>query len=131
MADQNKIFASDLKFKPSVSQMGDLSIVTNREAINQAIYNIIKTPRGARVMNPLFGAGIESFLFEPLTEDVAQGIGKTIVSQILLWEPRIEILSTQVNVFESPSPGYEISIRYMIKQTFTEGNFEMFLNKLI
>ena len=131
MANENKIFASDLAFKPHVSNTGDLSIVTNREAINQSIFNIIKTRKGARVGNPEFGAGIETFLFEPLTQDTAESMGKSIVSQITLWEPRINILSTELKVFDAPQAGYELSIRYMILQTFTEGNFEMFLTKLI
>jgi len=131
MANINKIFASDLAFKPTVSNKGDLSIVTNRDAINQSIYSIIKTRRGSRVGNPTFGAGVESFLFEQLTQDTAESMGKSIVNQITLWEPRIKILSTDLKIFDAPQAGYELSIRYMILQTFTEGNFEMFLTKLI
>jgi phage baseplate assembly protein W len=130
MVNNDKIFASDLAFRPNVSNAGDISIVTNREAINQSIYNIIKTRRGAKLGNPFFGAGIETFLFEPLTEDTAEKMGQSILTQIKMWEPRIDIVSTEVKVFETPIAGYEISLRYIILQTFTEGNFQIFLNKL-
>jgi len=130
MADNSKIFASDLAFKPVISNTGDLSTVTNRDAINQSIYNIIKTPRGSRVGNPLFGAGIETFLFEPLTQDVAENMGKAIVGQILLWEPRIRIVTTDLKVYDAPQAGYALSISYIILETFTNGSFDVFLTKL-
>jgi phage baseplate assembly protein W len=131
MVDNSKIFASDLAFKPTISNTGDLSVVTNRDAINQSIFNIIKTRRGSRVGNPEFGAGVESFLFEPLTQDTAESMGKAIVSQILLWEPRIKIMSTELKVYDAPQAGYDLSITYLILQTFTEGSFNTFLTKLI
>jgi phage baseplate assembly protein W len=130
MANNDKIFASDLAFRPKVSNTGDLSIVTNKDAIHQSIYNIIKTRKGSRLGNPQFGAGIESFLFEPMTEDVAQNLGTTIKAQIKLWEPRIDITSMEIIVSEAPIAGYQISLTYIILQTFTEANFQIFLNKL-
>jgi phage baseplate assembly protein W len=131
MAENNTIYASDLAFKPTVSQNGDLSIVTNKEAIRQSIYNIIMTRKGSRVMNPHFGVGIHSFLFEPLTQDVAQSIGRSINSQLTVWEKRINIVSTTVNVFDSPQAGYEISIDYVILDTLSQDTFQTFIPKLI
>jgi phage baseplate assembly protein W len=130
-SNNEKIFASDLAFKPTVSNTGDLSVVTNRAAINQSLFNIIKTRKGSRVGNPEFGAGVETFLFEPLTQDTAEAMGKAIVSQITLWEPRINILSTEMKVYDAPQAGYELSIRYIILQTFTEGDYSLFLTKQI
>jgi len=127
--NQTKIYASDLAFVPSLDNGGDLAMVTNEASINQAIFNIIKTRQGSRVMTPNFGAGIDTFLFEPLSQDTGTKIGTTINGQLQLWEPRIQILSTQIEVFETPSAGYNISITYIILSTLTTGNFSTFLNK--
>ncbi len=127
--EKNTIYASDLSFKLTKSQNGDLSVVTNKDAIKQSIHSIILTRKGSRVMNPHFGCSIDSFLFENMTEDMAQKIGTVIRSNLVVWEPRIEITSTSVNIIESDVPGYEISIDYLIKSTLTSDTYSDFIPK--
>jgi phage baseplate assembly protein W len=105
---------SDLAFNPKLNSAGDLTTVTDLDSVKQSIYTIIKTPRGSRVMMPIFGVGIERFLFEPINEEVASSIATEIQKQLELFETRITINKIQIKIINDSVPGYEISIKYFV-----------------
>jgi phage baseplate assembly protein W len=105
---------SDLAFNPKLNSAGDLTTVTDLDSVKQSIYTIIKTPRGSRVMMPIFGVGIERFLFEPINEEVASAIATEIQKQLELFETRITINKIQIKIINDSVPGYEISIKYFV-----------------
>ena len=60
---------------------------TEIEQLKSNIKNLLLTKRGERIMNPLFGAGVETVLFEPITEefeDALPFVGLATVTLALL-----------------------------------------------
>lgn len=103
----------DLSFNPEINNLGDISSVTDRNAIKQSLINIINTRRGQRLMEPQFGAGIERFLFEPLDEQTGMDIGKAIEYNIKTFEPRVRLTGVYVTI-DWDNEGYDVSVRYNI-----------------
>jgi phage baseplate assembly protein W len=132
MLTNPKYFASDLAFNPSLDNLGNLSIVTDKDAIRQSLYNILMTRQGSKIMNPIFGVGIEQFLFEPLSGETASAIITKFTQQIGYFEKRIT-LSNQPKILiieGTTAPGYEIDIDYTIKKYQVLDKFDIKLTKL-
>jgi len=54
-----------LKFPIKVNPRGGLSSSEGPERIQDAIWLIVKTGLGERLMRPQFGSGVDSFVFQP------------------------------------------------------------------
>ena len=75
----------------------DLVVSKDASAIKQAISNLLLTNRGERPFNPDYGSNIRKYLFEPLDYGTAAQVRLAVESCITEFEPRIRILSLEVN----------------------------------
>lgn len=119
----------DLAFNPSINNLGDISTVTDREAIKQSLKNIVDTARGQRVMEPQFGAGIQRFLFEPLDDQTGMDIGKAIESNIKAFEPRVRLTAVNVEI-DLRQNGYNVDVFYIIRDLQIQDTVRVTLEKL-
>jgi phage baseplate assembly protein W len=71
---------------------------TTREQVRSNIINLLKTKRGERIMQPEFGIGLESILFESIDEDTQIRIQREIETTISLWLPYVVIEDLIVNI---------------------------------
>lgn len=95
-----------------------LTMVEEDEDVRQAIWIILGTGRGERVMRPDFGAGLAEFQFEPLSQTTMALVRQRVEESLILWEPRID--SIQVQVSAEPRIGrLDIEIRYRLRRTNT------------
>lgn len=95
-----------------------LATVEGDEDVRQAIWIILGTGRGERVMRPDFGAGLAEFHFEPLNQTTMALVRQRVEESLILWEPRID--SIQVQVSAEPRIGrLDIEIRYRLRRTNT------------
>lgn len=108
---------NDLPFNMELSADKDVPMKGDRDAIRQAIFNIINTVKGSRPINPDFGCNLNIYLFEPYNEETAMKIGKDIERNIGA-EPRIVPLSIDITL-DDENAGYVISVVYSIKATQT------------
>lgn len=67
----------------------DIKMSKDEAAIQNSLINIFNTVPGQKLLTPEFGLDLRQYLFEPLSEDIAQNIGETIVSGLKAWEPRV------------------------------------------
>ncbi len=92
------------------------------EDIRESILIILGTRRGERVMRPDFGAGLDDFVFEPVSVATEESLGKRVEEALIDWEPRIDVLAVDV----SPEPPYRdrlsIAISYRVRATNTHYN---------
>ena len=87
----------------------DLKISYDQNAIFNSIRNIFNTKKGQKILNPTFGLDLEMFLFESISRENADIIGKTIYEDLGRYEPRITV--DAVNVIARPDEHeYEIDI---------------------
>jgi len=91
----------------------DFRLSYDENAIFNSIRNIFNTKKGQKILNPTFGLDLEVFLFDNISRENADIIGKTIYEELPIYEPRITVDS--VNVIAKPDDNeYEISITIII-----------------
>ena len=78
------------------TQLKDVNIDYDVRAIETSIRNIFNTKPGEKILNPAFGLDLSQYLFEPISEDTAREIGNTILEQLPLYEPRVNLNSIDI-----------------------------------
>lgn len=92
------------------------------ENIQQAIWIILATAPGERVMRPDFGCGIHHLVFEVNSSTTIASVVQEVRHALILWEPRIEVLGVDA---ETRHLGelLLINIHYRIRSTNNYFNF--------
>ena len=104
------------KFPIKVNAKGGLTYSSGPERIQDAIWIILSTSLGERLMLPDFGAGVNDYVFQD-NSDVIRTRLQTVISQALVeWEPRIELQNVNVSQGDEPSQVL-VSIDYLIRTT--------------
>lgn len=102
-----------------VQRGGGGSIATSRheEDIRQAIWIVLGTSPGERVMRPDFGCGIHDLVFAVNDAGTAGRVATLVREALRRWEPRIETTSVRAE----PDPGRPntllIDIEYRVRAT--------------
>ncbi|MGO9227912.1 MAG: GPW/gp25 family protein [Bryobacteraceae bacterium] len=114
MAD---IVGQGWKYPIRVNPQGGIDWSSGPSRIQQAIWIVISTSLGERVMRPTFGAGAADFVFEPNSPTKRASLATKIQSALTTWEPRITV--NQVTVTDSPDQAGLVlaSITYTIRST--------------
>jgi uncharacterized protein len=87
------------------------------EDIQEAIWIILSTSKGERIMHPDFGCGIQNFVFESFSSKIEELLKQSISDALLLWEPRITLLEINVSTKDITSGLLIIEIKYMVNVT--------------
>ena len=91
----------------------DLVSLSDSSAIARSIINIVFTSPGEKFFNPDFGSRISESLFENVDEVSALAIEDEIKSSIINFEPRVNLLNT--NVVPNPDDNeMNVTIEYEI-----------------
>ena len=91
----------------------DLIALKNSSAIARSIRNIVFTQPGEKFFNPDFGSRISESLFENVDDVSALAIEDEIKSSIINFEPRVNLLNT--NVVPNPDDNeMNVTIEYEI-----------------
>lgn len=89
--------------------------------IKQALWIILSTSLGERLMLPSFGCDLRARVFTTLTTTAANEIAAMVTRAIVDWEPRVTV--EKVTVAEATLDGWlEIDIAYTVRQTNTRSN---------
>lgn len=87
----------------SPDSQGRLAWVAGPEKVRQAIFIILDTEPGERVMLPEFGCGLRRFLMAPNNVGTRARIQREVMQALLRWEPRIAVASVDVLAGEDPA----------------------------
>ena len=92
------------------------STYTSAEAIKNNLINYFLTGKGERFMNPTFGNGLQTLLFDQLTESKVQQIDAIIKADLEFFFPRVEVVN--INTEGIPDRNtVEFSMSYKVKET--------------
>lgn len=114
--DPAKAFlGAGLAFPPAAGPGGSLAMAAYEDDIRQAIRIILATNPGERVMRPDFGAGLQAFVFEPVSVATMHRLETRVREALIDFEPRIDVMEVRVTA-ESPARGVLlIDIRYRVR----------------
>lgn len=74
-----------------VDPYGQVRGAAGAEAVRQAIWTILSTAPGERVMRPDFGCAMHELVFAPGGAGTAGMVASQVREALVLWEPRIEL----------------------------------------
>lgn len=96
---------------------GHMKTSSFEEDIQEAIWIILMTKKGERVMNPHFGCGIHNFTFASINYQTLREMERSVQEALLLWEPRIK--DTKVHVTDNPEKEGTVLIQidYVVRVT--------------
>jgi phage baseplate assembly protein W len=104
-------------FPPHLNDRDRISMVDADTDIKQAIYIILNTAPGERVMHPDFGCNIHDLIFWPANDQTAAIIERYVTEALTRWEPRIRLHEVRA-IPEATEVGQMlINIVYEIKST--------------
>jgi phage baseplate assembly protein W len=109
-------------FPPCVAGDGSTAMALYEQDVYQAIWIILGTDWGERVMRPTFGAGLRSFVFGPLNQTTMQQVQTRVQESLVQWEPRISVESVSVTIDPKSQGVLLIAITYLIRVTNTLQN---------
>jgi len=101
---------------------GRTALVAAEADIHQSIRIIIGTARGERVMRPDFGCGVHEMVFEALDTATFTRVQATVRDSLTRFEPRIELISVEVDPTQAAEGLLLVSIAYRVRATNQSGN---------
>ena len=106
-----------MKFPIKVDARGRLNWSEGPPRLQDAIWLIVKTSLGERVMRPAFGAGVNDYVFQPNSPMVRKGLETAIRSALLKWEPRIDLDTVSVDPVADEASQVLVTIAFRIRTT--------------
>lgn len=117
MTDDNPLIGTGFKFPIKVNTKGGLDWSGGPQRIQDAIWIILSTSLGERVMRPTFGAGVEDFVFESNSVASQVRLADAIKGALTKWEPRIDLVNVSVSQSPQGPSSVLVSIQYVIRST--------------
>jgi phage baseplate assembly protein W len=110
------IIGTGWKFPIRVNAKGGISYSCGPDRIQDAIWIILATSLGERVMREDFGAGANDYVFQSNSDVVRAQLAAAVSASLAKWEPRIQQVNVSVQQGTEPSQVL-IVIDYQISST--------------
>jgi len=105
------------KFPVNVDPEGHIAMSEYEEDIKEAIWIILSTSKGERVMRPDFGCGIHDYVFASLNTSNLMLIENNVREALTIWEPRIKLLKVETLSEKAAEGILMINIEYEVRTT--------------
>lgn len=110
------------KFPIQIDEQGEMALSSEDASVQEAIWIILSTAKGERLMHPDFGCGIHELVFAPNNASTA-GLARFHVQDALSrWEPRIIIDEVEVQADPGEPSLLLISVTYRVRTTDSRYN---------
>lgn len=110
------------KFPIRINARGGLSLSRHEQDIEEAIWIILSTAKGERVMEPDFGCGIQDYVFAPNNPATRGSISYEVHKSLAELEPRIEVESVRVESYPEASNRLLIHVDYRVRSNNARRN---------
>lgn len=130
--DVNSFLGRGFKFPLQVDEMtGKMKTSSYEEDIKEAIYIILMTKKGERIMNPEFGCGVHDYAFGTMDYTSLSLMERAIREALALWEPRITDVDVNLVVDQEKEGCVLIYIDYVVRSTNNPYNlvFPFYMNE--
>lgn len=110
------------KFPVKIKAENQIAMSEYEEDIKEAIWIILSTAKGERVMRQDFGCGIHDFVFAAINTSNLTLIESSVREALTSWEPRIELIEVKVITDMIPEGKLLINIEYKVRTTNNQFN---------
>jgi phage baseplate assembly protein W len=110
------------RFPTNVSLRGGIELSEYERDIKEAIWIILGTSKGERIMRPEFGCGIHDLTFSVFNTSSMGMIKESVKEALILWEPRIDIINIDVSQGGDDDERVLIDLDYKVRATNNEFN---------
>jgi hypothetical protein len=120
MSVDKSFLGTGWSFPPEFSKRGAVKCVTAEQDIHESLNILLSTNPGERVMQPTYGCGLKSQIFDVIDESSSAVMVDLIKRAILFFEPRIkvELITVDSDNSEDLLNGFvKINIAYIIRAT--------------
>ena len=104
-------------FPPQINAQGGLALTNEINELSQAIYIILSTSPGQRVMRPTFGCRLNELVFASNNAHTAARARRYVTEALGMWEPRIRVIEIKIYTDEDRDNCLIVAIEYEIKAT--------------
>jgi uncharacterized protein len=91
---------------------GNLDFAADSQCLREALWNVLMTNPGERLMRPSFGAGLNQWIGQPNTQSTRQLIASSISTAVGTWEQRVALSSVTVTVDPNDAARVIITLTY-------------------
>ena len=120
-------------FPPTFSKINnEVLMISDEEDIQKSIETLLSTTIGERFLQPAYGCNLDNYVFEPINATIETSIKITVRNAILIFEPRIKLLSVKLDTTTFINEGRaDINIEYEIIGTNSRFNlvYPFYLNE--
>lgn len=110
---------------------GDIGVLTQENAVKQAIKNLVLTNLYGRPFQPRKAGNIKSMLFENFTPVAETNIKERLRSVIENFEPRADLRKINIEQVENNRNAFIIKIRFRTKTTVNDIELDIpFINRV-
>jgi len=110
-----RFLGTGFAFPLQIDANGGFALASYEADVEQAIFHILSTAKGERVMVPDFGCGMHELVFAPNTATQAGAVASEVRAALVRYEPRIDVLDVTVTVGGDQGELLEIRIDYRIR----------------
>ncbi|HSB52593.1 MAG TPA: GPW/gp25 family protein [Dissulfurispiraceae bacterium] len=105
------------KFPVQVTPAGRIALSQYEEDIREAIWIILSTAKGERVMRPDFGCGIHDLVFAPINTATLTLVENSVREALTVYEPRIELIQVKASAERADEGRLLVSIDCRVRST--------------
>jgi uncharacterized protein len=110
------------KFPVRTDGLRRIVFSSEEEDIKEAIWIILSTAKGERVMRPDFGCGIHDLIFAPMSAATMARVEADTRQALTEYEPRIDVINVSVSAGDADNGKLLINIDYRVRATNCQFN---------
>jgi uncharacterized protein len=101
---------------------GEVLMTSDEEDIHASLKILFGTALGERFLNPKYGLDMRDMLFEPMSTTMKTLVKDRIRTSILIHEPRINLLSLDIDTSAQYEGQITLSLEYEVRATNSRYN---------
>lgn len=105
-----------------VLETGEVVMTANESDIQSSLKILFGTTIGERFLNPKYGLDMQEMLFEPMSTTIKTYLVDRVKIAILIYEPRIDLLSLDLDTTAQNEGKVSIVMEYKVRATNSRYN---------
>ncbi|HEU0013463.1 MAG TPA: GPW/gp25 family protein [Longimicrobium sp.] len=114
-------WAHPVRPKPPEAEKG-IATAAYEDGIRDAVWLILGTAPGERVMRPDFGCAIHDAVFATTSATTLGGVVRDVTDALVRWEPRIEVLGVDAAPDPAEPARLLVHVDYRVRTTNNQFN---------